>query len=239
MANRMGPLRTLALSFYYAIHEGLGVSVSGGVLATSDGMTFQGANADWLTSAPVTVYANGVPISGGVVNYPSGTVWFPAGTIPSGTTVTADYTYCFVHVFDDYPDWELEIPQFRFPSISLEIGRVERTPLQLGGNPWEYTIDFFIDVWARNSGERNDITDMLDNILGGSIPWINYNLGFPITASGTLNPAFDAQAQTIALIDRDGWEETPLRKESLGNVERHRMAIHATFLAYADFDFFG
>ncbi len=225
----MGDLRTMGLSIYYAVRDALHVDIVGGPLTTPDGgTTFQGIAPDWLSSFPVTVYINGIPTPSGTVYYPSGTVVFAT---PVSGTVTADYSYCYARVYDDYPDNELQKPNFFFPSVSVQYGPVVDEPLQLGPQPWYYDFLAFIDVWARDSAQRNDIANIIRHRFNGGVRWVDYNAGFPLTYSGTLNPQFDPQAHTVGWIDKLNWQMLPVRQETLGEVGRHHMEMHAELIA--------
>lgn len=226
----MGDLRTMGLSLYYALRDALHVDVVGETLTPlSGGTAFRGTSIDWLASYPVNIYVNGQPTSSGTVYYPSGTVVFP--TVVSGT-VTADYSYCYARVYDDYPDFDLNKPSFYFPSVSLQYGPVVDEPLQLGPQSWYYDFIAFIDIWARNTGQRNDVSNIIRHALNGGVRWVDYNqAGFPLTYSGTLNPAFNPEAHTVGWIDKVSAQMLPVRTEDMGEIERHHMEMHVNMIA--------
>lgn len=237
--SEMGDLRLIGLSLYYAIQETLSIAVQGEVLQnpSQDQQTYVSAHNNWLPTFPVTIYVNGVPtthctvyFSGGIGSgsYPGGTVVFPA---PVSGTVTADYQLGIANVFDDYPDFDLVRPIFQFPAVSIQFGQVTDIPFELGPNAWAYECEVLLDIWARTSGQRNDLANALRHRFNGGILWVDYNQGFPITPSGTLNPLFNALQQAVGWIDKESWSMQPLRDERLGEIGRHRMAIDCVLLA--------
>lgn len=87
--------------------------------------------------------------------------------------------YPFIKVVDSFPDETLTIP-----TVSLSADELELSRLELGSRKFE-DIDrmWFIDVFAENKTQRNDLAFSILDKLDNYIAVYDYNYGFPPNVS--------------------------------------------------------
>lgn len=80
----------------------------------------------------------------------------------------------FIKVVDGFPVENLEIP-----SVSIEADTIEVRPWELGNRHGILFRTWFIDVFAINKSQRDEIAYKILNALQTTIPVYDYNEGFP------------------------------------------------------------
>ncbi len=211
----------MSASLYYALEDGLKYSVNNRPLTRITSVLYTFPKPP-LVSQPVIIKVDG-NITGGQINYLKSTVVFSTDIL-STSVVTSDYSFCTVKLYDDYPD--IDKPDFVLPAVSLEVTNYSVAANELGRTPNYYRVPYTITVFAERSGQRDDITDIIREILlNTSIPLIDFEVGFPILSSGLKNDAYNANTQTLAMIECFNFIATPLREESTGRLQVHRMDI--------------
>lgn len=88
-------------------------------------------------------------------------------------------SYSFIKVVDSFPDSDLTIP-----SVALTADEIQLKRLELGNRKFE-DIDrmWFIDIFAENKTQRNDLAFLILDNLDNYIAVYDYNYGFPPNVS--------------------------------------------------------
>lgn len=130
------------------------------------------------------------------IDYTSGRIrHFDPGFVPpgkvatSGTPTTVDYRFHLVSALDGWPDDENPPPALPFVTIYPEMSKSH--PLQLGPGVKSKT-NYIIDVFAKNSGQREDILHSIKSgLYNKRAPVIDFNrTGGPLRHNGTFNSNF-------------------------------------------------
>lgn len=80
----------------------------------------------------------------------------------------------FIKVVDGFPVENLEIP-----SVSIEADTIDVKPWELGNRNGLFIRVWFIDVFAVNKSQRDEISYTILHALENTIPVYDYNEGFP------------------------------------------------------------
>lgn len=92
----------------------------------------------------------------------------------------------FITIVDGFPEGDLVIP-----TIAVEAGKIDVVGYELGNRDGVRLRRWFIDIYAKNKSQRDEIGYKLLDVLKNGIPVYNYNEGFPpsVTPSraGTLS----------------------------------------------------
>jgi hypothetical protein len=84
----------------------------------------------------------------------------------------------FVTVVSEFPEGELTLP-----TVSVTNVRMFARPFQLGSSDDLYKRNWAIDVFAQNSGQRDDYLELIHDSLKNGICTYNYDVGFPPTVT--------------------------------------------------------
>ena len=119
---------------------------------------------------------------------PSGSSLPPGKMVTSGTPTTVDYKFNFVSVLDGWPDDENPPP---LPIVAVYPAKRGDKPLQLGPGVISMR-KFIVDVFAENSGQREDILHSLHaGMFNKRAPVLDINRsGPPLRHNGTFNSDF-------------------------------------------------
>lgn len=79
-----------------------------------------------------------------------------------------------IKVVDGFPESILTVP-----TISVEAGRLNSNLFEMGNKKRLLDRSWYIDVFAQNKSQRDDIGYLLLHALEDCIPVYDYNLGFP------------------------------------------------------------
>jgi hypothetical protein len=85
-----------------------------------------------------------------------------------------------VTVVDEYPEDKLIVP-----SICPEIGEIAKVPKEMGNRHGNTVRTWFIDIYAKNKTQRNEMMYKVMTELEDGIPIYNYDEGYPPTVSPT------------------------------------------------------
>lgn len=226
---QMSRLRNTENSIYYALYEALSDSYIKDKGTTTDNITFQFSEDSWLWSKPVIVYNNGEPIDTGFrINYEKGQVIFDNPLTP-GTVVEADYHYCFVNLYPDYPvSTDTEQIPIELPAVAIEHVHTDSVGGELGSQLARVIRRRFeITVWAQRAGQRNDIAEIIENRLWRGIILIDFSKGYPFLPDGSKNPNYDPTKQAIGVLQFVNVLLRPFRAYDFGDVQLHQMIIEA------------
>lgn len=80
----------------------------------------------------------------------------------------------FITVTDDHPGTELSLP-----TVAIDAVRIDLRPYELGNRRNIRFRRWFIDVFAKNKSQRDEIGYKLLNCLEDNIKVYNYDEGFP------------------------------------------------------------
>ncbi|MGE4413590.1 MAG: hypothetical protein AB7E45_07905 [Candidatus Caldatribacteriota bacterium] len=220
-------------SIYYALLEYLATQKLGERLITTDNITYTGFTGLPLNFLrPLKVYKNGLEIDTGyVVNYLQNKITFDTPNNPSDV-ITVDYYYNFVEAITSFPDdINLEIT---IPSIAIDYDFTVSRPIELGTKRRrEYADRYILQLYTSSDTERKVITDMLtQDLLLRSIPYIDFDLGYPLNVDGTKNLNYNPALQTIGYIDFDNITTRSFRGGRYGEVDLYVMEIETTVISY-------
>jgi len=105
----------------------------------------------------------------------------------SGTPIT---------VVDEFPEDKLVVP-----SVSTEIGEIALVPSELGNRTGTRLRSWFIDIYAKNKAQRNELMYKIMSELEDNIPVKDYDEGFPPTVFPTTIGCIDVSNIRGAKID--------------------------------------
>ena len=88
----------------------------------------------------------------------------------------------FINVVDGWPEDELAIP-----TIALEYDIVVPTPHEMGNKTNKRTRTWYIDIFATNKSQRDEIGFRILDSLENKIAVYDYDAGIPPTYSGPLS----------------------------------------------------
>lgn len=205
---------------YYTINNNESLSV----VAGTSNLQWKAINDRWVYYNPdstILTNLNVVPTitHDGTLNYIdylNGIVHFSAAP----TSVTASYSAQLVNVIDGFPTFE-RFEELTLPLVAVEMGSKPRKPLAIGGGHF-VTYNFTIHIWANNNGERDDLTERLEEGIQTKLRLNNYNNGFPLSTKtadyGSINTSFDrssihARAQVIDVSTQPVTIPTNVEKE--------------------------
>jgi hypothetical protein len=80
----------------------------------------------------------------------------------------------FITIVDGFPESDLVIP-----TIAVEAGKIDVVSFELGNRDGLRVRRWFIDIYAKNKSQRDEIGYRLLDVLKDPIPVYNYNEGFP------------------------------------------------------------
>lgn len=80
----------------------------------------------------------------------------------------------FINIVDGFPETDLVLP-----TISVEAGKIDVVEYELGNRDGLRVRRWYIDVYAVNKSQRDEIGYKLLDILKNGIPVYDYNEGFP------------------------------------------------------------
>lgn len=225
-------LRNIGLSLFYEIESLFSLHVDKEKLTTEDYQVYHFSHSPVLTSKSVYIYENNTEINTGYsINYPSGYLTFNSQRL-STDVVEATYDYCYIKVFNGYPD---DIEQnIVVPSICIEYDESFTKPIELGSKKRKkYNHEFEIVIYASGSGQRDDISfEIIENLLSKSMPLVDYSLGFPINADGTKNNSFNKDNQTVGWLEFENINLQSFRSVDFGEVSLYVMLISFTVEDY-------
>lgn len=227
----MSRLRNIGLSLYFEFLNELSNHKEKEKLTTDNYQVYHFSQKPILTSKPVYIYKNNVEINVGfTVNYENGYITFDTVN-SSDDFIEASYDYCFVALFDEYPD-DIET-NITIPSVCIQYNEGYRHPLEMGTKQKRKdSHEFEIAVYASGSGQRADLASLIMDILGKSMPLVDYNLGFPINADGTKNINFNKNNQIIGWLEFENISNETYRSVNFGDVSLYVMLINFTVEDY-------
>jgi hypothetical protein len=85
----------------------------------------------------------------------------------------------FINIVDGWPEGELNLP-----TIALEYDKITPTPFEMGNKINNRTRTWYIDIFAVNKSQRDEIGFRILNALETKIPVYDYDQGIPPTYSG-------------------------------------------------------
>jgi hypothetical protein len=86
----------------------------------------------------------------------------------------------FIRIEDAFPDGELQLP-----TISVEADDTQRVPFEMGNRVGQRNRIWFIDVFAKNKAQRDEIGYRIFDAIELGIPVYDYDEGFPPSVSPT------------------------------------------------------
>lgn len=86
----------------------------------------------------------------------------------------------FIIIEDSFPEKPLEIP-----TVSVDAGTLDHEPFQLGDRSSLRIRKWYIDVFAKNKSQRDDISYTILGSLDDGIDVFDYDMGFPPSVSPT------------------------------------------------------
>lgn len=107
-------------------------------------------------------------------------------------------TYPQIRVVDEFPVEGLTIP-----TISVEAKTIEAYPFELGNRNRAQIRVWYIDVFAQNKSQRDDIGYTLLNLFENCIPVYNYDEGFPPDATPSQEGCMDVQELKMQIVRID------------------------------------
>jgi len=219
--------RNVENSLYYAFCEKFSRLKEKDTLQTDDNQEYKFSYSPLSPFHDVTIYKNGVSITSGfVINYRDGILTFDSPNLPEDV-IEADYYYQYVTVLLSFPD-DIE-NKLVVPSIVIDNNENTNRPLELGTRKRRYeNYEFNIIIFGRRDGERKDLCDIAKEIFRGEKPLIDFNQAFPLNQDGTLNTAFNKEAQTIGYLDFEDIVAYPVRTDELTDPKRKAIMIEVT-----------
>lgn len=183
-------LRLASMSLIMHLRNNLFFSAENEVLNTKDNIRYTTRFNPWVISTPFNIYRDGALVAPDeyTLNYLNNTITFNTEQVG---IISADYSYNWVKIVDTWPD-EL----YQTPVISLQSGLIREKGLQIGGGTKVY-IDCYLNIFARNRAARDDIVEIVKDVLSKDIPLIDFNKGFPVNEDGTKNSNFSIEANRI------------------------------------------
>lgn len=80
----------------------------------------------------------------------------------------------YITIQDGFPEGNLTIP-----TIAVEAGKIDVVLYELGNREGLRVRRWYIDIYAKNKSQRDEIGYRLLDVLKNPIPVYNYNEGFP------------------------------------------------------------
>ncbi len=229
----MSRLRNIEATLYYYIFDLLSIKNDQGnsILLPVSTTTFKFPETELNFFRPVAVYADGILAQNYTINYNEGVVIFNE-SLPDGTVCTADYYYVPIKVLTAFPDMLNEVVDL--PSVVIEYIESNFLPVELGtSSKKEARHQFTFGIFAGSGAEKLDISDkLIENMFDKTIPLIDFNIAFPLTIEGYLNPGFDKEKQTIGFLDFEEVVQRSFRAEKYGDIELNVMLIDAVVVDY-------
>lgn len=193
MALGFRRLQDYSIQFY--LRNQLSFSVENEVMTTTDLKKYKAKFKEWVPDRYVLVVRNDklVDKSEYIANYREGEINFLDAQKPTDK-IKISYSYTWIKILPGFPD-----EKFNPPLISVETGTTREGALQLGGGKWVYTL-YHLNIWAANTAQRDDMADLIKDVLDNDAPFIDYNLGFPLLTDGKKNPNYDEKSQKLCNI---------------------------------------
>lgn len=195
----MRTLRLIHLSLFHFLRNNIYRDVINEPVVVDDNFKCKANFDSLLPSKPVFVLPQHsiVPISGCVINYVTGEILLPEDSVEDDT-VRLTYSYNWVDIRYAWPD-EL----FDTPVAAIYPGASTETGFELGSSTKEIFTRFYIDVFALDEFQRDDIAQEVREAFDNRVPLIDYNKGFPIKANGTKDEEFSSDSLEIGSIEID------------------------------------
>lgn len=124
----------------------------------------------------------------------------------------------FIAIEDGFPDKVLVIP-----TIAVEAGKIDVVEFELGNRIGLRVRRWYIDIYATNKSQRDEIGYELLDILKDGIPVFDYNDGFP--------PAFSPARAGTLIIQSKSYSPIKISADVVGKLY-YRATI--TFVAQND-----
>jgi hypothetical protein len=229
----MSRLRNIEASLYYYIFDLLSIKndPNDATLLPLSTTNFKFPKGEINFFKPIAVYVDGILAQNYVINYNEGTVIFN-NPLSTDVVCTADYYYTPVKVLTAFPDMLNEV--VILPSVAIEYDESSYMPVELGtSTKKEARHQFTFGVFAGSGAEKLDISDkLIENMFDKTIPLIDFNIAFPLTADGFLNVSFNKEKQTIGFLDFEEVVQRSFRTEKYGDIELNVMLIDAVVVDY-------
>jgi hypothetical protein len=84
----------------------------------------------------------------------------------------------FINIVDGFPEGDLVLP-----TVAVEAGKIDVIVFEMGNRVGLRVRRWYIDIYALNKSQRDEIGYKLLDVLKDPIPVYNYNEGFPPTVS--------------------------------------------------------
>ena len=90
----------------------------------------------------------------------------------------------FIKIEDGYPE-----EAFTVPTVALEVEEINGLPFEMGNRAFNKVRNWYVDIFAANKAQRNEIAYRLLYALEDKIPVYDYDQGFVSpTKIGSLDP---------------------------------------------------
>lgn len=84
----------------------------------------------------------------------------------------------FITITDGFPETDLALP-----TIAVEAGKIDVVGFELGNRDGLRVRRWYLDIYAVNKAQRDEIGYRLLDVLKNPVPVYNYNEGFPPTVT--------------------------------------------------------
>jgi hypothetical protein len=101
----------------------------------------------------------------------------------------------FIRVEDGFPE-----TSFTLPVIAVERDLVDSVPSELGNRKGKRVHTFYVDIYALNKSQRDEIGYKIFNSIEDGIPVYDYDQGFPPDSSPPLIGALDISEVKLKII---------------------------------------
>lgn len=98
----------------------------------------------------------------------------------------------FITITDGFP----EETALSIPTIAVEAGKIDVVGFELGNRDGVRVRRWYLDIYAKNKSQRDEIGYRLLNVLKDGIPVYNYDEGFPPSVSPTKIGALDIESKS-------------------------------------------
>jgi hypothetical protein len=104
-------------------------------------------------------------------------------------------TYSQIRVVDEFP-----VEGLVLPTISIEAKSIEAFPFELGNKNRAQIRVWYIDVFAQNKSQRDEMGYIIMNLLEECIPVYNYDEGFPPDVTPSTLGCMDVQDLRMEIV---------------------------------------
>lgn len=222
--------RLVGLSLYYAIQDKLSQQRIKEQATSADFLTYILKYNSIVYSQPVQVYINGTLQSSSTytVNYNQGIVKLGI-KLTSSDVVEVSYYFCPVSLYDNSQNPNTN-NAFKYPAVAIYEHNRHDVPYELGSSIRLKLPQWNIDIWSERGGERDDITDLIvEMIEEEELPIIDYNIAFPVSLDGTLNTSFNYEGQIKGYLTTDSINYLKAGSLSIGDTPKFLAEIYADF----------